>query len=628
MLVAWAVLGWLQGFDVETLIRELGSARRSVREAAAARLAENAPRWWKEYEARAAGHPDAGIRETLARLAGDGRRRDPERALAALDEILRERRWARGLPLPGRFEETLRSELRERDLDPDPATFSRALLACAERLDLRAEPPDLVASLARSLGTAAVEPTRIQSRRALASMLAFEHPMVQAAAVDALVAMSATEEVEALAAAARRGPAVVRIRAAGALAGLGVGNAALRELLGDPDWRVREAALRGLDGMEPQTAREALADRAADEAADVRRLALRIAQRWRDEACTELAAARLQDVEASVRAEAVRYFGKLRDPAHAARVAALLADPDPRARRAAAAAVAMLGAADRADEVARLLADPSPAVIQEAARALAALGAAQHADAIARLFRNDAVRYAAYQAVGRLRAGKHARALIAAAKSLDDDVANRALTALGRMRAPATVPALLEALDHPARARPCALAILGLANLRHAESAPKVFEAAARAQSSRIPIALDVYHVLALDARDQKRIEQALRDPGGERGWFVQLALNQASDLAFEAAQELLFDPDCATVAELAREIHRQLRLDVRQELPPAMMEQPLEIRSPLLLGEALDAMAAALGHRIGLVFWRGTLRLLPPDRAREYWLAWLASRY
>jgi HEAT repeat protein len=627
-VIAWIVLSCLQDPEVDALIRDLASARRTVRDAAAARLAETGPRRWKEYEERAAGHSDARIRETLSRLAAEGRRRDPDRVMAALDEILEERRWARGLPLPGRFEDTLRSELRKRDLEPLPETLSRALLACFERLDGKDETPILMASLANSLGATSVPETRGEVRRVLVALLGFEDPIVQSSAVDALASMSATEEAEALSAAAREGAAVVRIRAVRALAALRVGMGTLRALLSDPDWRLREAALRGLDEVEPDGAREAVAGRAEDEAVDVRRLALRIAQRWRDGVCTAAAAARLEDGDASVRAEAVRYFGKLRDPAHEEGVAGRLGDPDARVRRAAAAAIAMLGAKGRADELARLLADPSPPVVQEAVRALGSLGATEHADAIARLFRNNAVRYAAYQAVGLLRAERHAPALIAAARSLDDDVTNRALIALGRMRASSAVPALLETLDNPRRAQPCAYAILALANLRHSDSAPKVFEAAGQAQSSRIPIALDAYHVLALDARDEKRIEQALRDPAGERGWFVQLALNLASDLTFSPAQDLLFDPDCGTIGELVEEIRRQLRLEIRFELAPGALAEPLEIRSPLPLREALQMLAATLGYRVGIVSWRGRLRLLPPDRAREYWLGWMAARY
>jgi HEAT repeat protein len=616
---------------LDAWVRDLSARNAGVRERAQAELRAAAPGCWKPLEERAAAQSDPKLRELLASIAAQGRRRDPDRVLAAVDEIVREAPWSGRFPLPGFFETLMRRELADRDLEPTPETLSRALLKVRSLLDPTQAGDALLGSLANSLGSTATAATRAEVRGALRELLAARRPIVQCAAVDALVSIRAAEEGELLKAHARDGPLVVRLRAVHALAVLEIEGsaAALEALISDPEPQVRGAALAALAAVSRNAALRAVPQLLRDPAFELRAAGLELASVERPEGLTDSVAALVDDPEPSVRAAAVRYLGRIPGNPHASTIAARLGDDDPRVRRAAVTAAALLGLRDRAGEIERLLRDRDRGVVSAALQALWALDARASAPAVARLLGNSAHRAAASVALARLGSAAHLPALLAAAKSNDEEVAARAIFAIGEMRgAAASAGPELAALLDPRRPAAGSAAILALARLRHGEGSESVLETASKFPARRLDGAIDAYRILALDARDAARIGSILRGRDDRRAWDAQMALHELRDgEVFVRAMRRLFDPDARTVRALLEEMRRQLGLRVDWQLPAELLDRPAAAPQPMTLEQALEAVGEAAGRRISVSIEAGSVRFLPFDRAAAAWGEWLSRR-
>lgn len=617
--------------QIDTWIRDLSSRSAAARDTAQARLRDAAPSRWKTLEERAARQSDPALRELLSSIAAQGRRRDPERILVAVDEIVREAPWKAHHPLPGLFENFLRRELAERELEPGPDAFSRALLKVRSLLDSSKAGDPLLGSLANSLGSTATPSTRNDVRAALREMLSLGSPIVQCAAIDALVAIRAVEEGDDLRRHARGGALVVRLRAMHALAVLRPdgSHATLEALLSDPEPQVRKAALAGLASISREAALLAVPGLLKDPAFDLRAAALELVAFERPHFLTGAVAELIHDPEPSVRAAAVRYLGRVPGNPHAGTVAARVQDEDARVRRAAATAIALLGLRDRAGELERLLRDRDRAVVAAALQALSALGSCESAPAIARLLGNTSHRPAAILALGRLGSTAHLPELLEAAKHADEEIAARAIHAIGEMRgaAAAAGPELIALLD-PRRPAASLAVMLALARMRCREQSETVLQAAARFTGRRGDASIDAYHILALEARDTARVLSILRGRDERRAWDAQLALHELRHgEAFVRIMRRLLDPEARTLGELLKEMRRQSGLPVEWQLPVDWLTRPAAVMQPMTVEQALDAVGEAAGRRITLSIEENAIRFLPFDRAVEIWGDWLSRR-
>jgi len=628
-IVFVCLLGAQDAADLDRWIRDLSAKSKPARDKAEGELRGAAPRCWKELEERAAAQPDVKIRDLVAAIAAQGKRRDPERIAAAVAEIVAERKWKSQFPLPGFFEKFLRAELTARELELTPESISRALLkACA--LLLPADAPDaLLGSLANSLGSTAVEVTRADAREALKELLKLPRPIVQASAIDSLVSLGASDESGLFREHARQGALLVRLRAVSALAALNPDGAAetLEGLMADDEAQIRKAALIALGSLSPPAAAKAVPAALKDPAADVRETALDIARTDRPADLLPAVAALVGDPEPALRAAALRYLGKTPGHLHADKVSARLKDEDPRVRRAAVLAAAVSGLRDLAKPIEALLRDRDRSVVDAAIQALWVLGAKESADAIARTARNNTYRAGAYVALARLGAERHLATLVTAAKAQDEEVAVRGILAVGEMRVKSAAPELVGLIDAK-RPQASVAAVYSLARLRHADVPAETLDAASKISQREMQAALDAYLILAQGARDSARVLQLFRGRDERRGWSAQLQLHELryGDEHVRAVRRF-FDPEARSVRALLEEIRRQLGLKVEFSLPAEALAQPLAATYPMTLEDALNAVAAALGGRLCLSLEGDSLRLQPVDRASAMWSDWLTRR-
>jgi len=199
--------------------------------------------------------------------------------------------------------------------------------------------------------------------------------------------------------------------------------AALRDATGDPDPRLRSAALRGL--------------REAGERAQLARLR----DAFRDE----------RDPEAQ--AEILTTLGALGDASAAGVLRSVLDDPG-RERRVLLAAIdaaRTLAAKDLVPSLAKLLhaKEPDPDVAVEAAGALGELGSAAAAPDLLRVLSsaNERLRLTAIAALTQIGDGSRAPALMDLLGDPSAEVRRAAIRALGAWKAVGALPALLQAFE-------------------------------------------------------------------------------------------------------------------------------------------------------------------------------------
>lgn len=256
------------------------------------------------------------------------------------------------------------------------------------------------------------------------------------------------------------------------------------------------------------------------ENAELRRQGIAALRRFApfDPAAREAIRNLLYDPNQRVRMEATDALGDLGDREAAPLVAEMLSDSDPGVRREAIDSFADWGHREAAPLISRMLNDPDANVRREAIVALGTLGASEAAAEIAQLLSDssDRVREQAADALGRLKAGQGTAALLQALSDSNDEVRGEAIASLGEIGAVQALPYLRDMYNRdPGRHRirlVTALRSLGDAEpfrqevQRLSQVALSGDDARARAQSVRS---------LSWFAREEARdvFRQALQDP-------------------------------------------------------------------------------------------------------------------
>ena len=154
----------------------------------------------------------------------------------------------------------------------------------------------------------------------------------------------------------------------------------------------------------------------------------------------------LQDPNERVRREATDALGDLGDKEAAPLMAQMLGDPDPRVRWEAIDSFADWGQKEAAPNIAGMLSDPDPGVRREAIVALGTLGAGESSREIAQMLSDssDQVREQAADVLGRLKSRDGASALIQTLGDSNEGVRGEAIASLGEIGAVEAVPYLRD----------------------------------------------------------------------------------------------------------------------------------------------------------------------------------------
>lgn len=154
----------------------------------------------------------------------------------------------------------------------------------------------------------------------------------------------------------------------------------------------------------------------------------------------------LYDPNERVRREAADALGDLGDRESAGLMAELLSDPDAGVRREAIDTFADWGYREASPLVARMLNDPQADVRREAIRALSTLNASEAGNEIARLLSDpsDGVREEAADVLGELKARESTTALLQALNDGNEEVRGEAIASLGEVGAVEAIPYLKD----------------------------------------------------------------------------------------------------------------------------------------------------------------------------------------
>lgn len=156
----------------------------------------------------------------------------------------------------------------------------------------------------------------------------------------------------------------------------------------DPDWRVREAAIRGLGQAGATVFAESIASRLDDERPEVRVQALEALARFQAGQFARPVHALLRDHDARVRSAAAAALAALNEPVASGSIAELLRDRDPSVRRAALLALGRLDGSAYAEAIAQRLTDDETQIRCLAVWAIWKLNAREQASALKRQLRN------------------------------------------------------------------------------------------------------------------------------------------------------------------------------------------------------------------------------------------------
>jgi HEAT repeat protein len=246
------------------------------------------------------------------------------------------------------------------------------------------------------------------------------------------------------------------------MSGVEVSAGQLSEKLADPDFFVREEAVRQLAELGTAEAMAGLAMALEDENRGIRDFAAEKLVRIGSRSAAEHVARRLRSPEAQVRAVAGEVLAKI-GSASLHFLEGALTDPRGDVRTTVLVALGRIGDRSVAVRVYPLLADPDPGVACAAADALGALGVEEAVDHLVEAMRvRPILRHRGIQALGKIGSRSAYPALRAFLTSSDRDCLSAAIEAAGLVKHRAAAVDLIPFLEHDdaAVARAAAKAII------------------------------------------------------------------------------------------------------------------------------------------------------------------------